>query len=84
MVRQLLEELKDDKSADQKRKAKLILTSEQGSYKKQHNDEFVVAFKQHQHIPRTTTNRLEHREGITHIALISNQVLFKKMLKDSF
>lgn len=84
LVRQSLEELKDDKSADQKRKAKLILTSEQGSYKKQRNDEFVAAFKQHQHIPRTTTNRLELRDGITHTALISNRVLFKKMLKNPF
>ena len=45
---------------------------------------FIASFKANQDVPHPTVHRLEQREGVTHTALISKRVLFKKMKKDPF
>ena len=64
---------------NKKMNAKRVLTSETSSYKKQRKDNFLVAFRAHQNVPRPTPHRNETREGVTRTSLLLDRKDFGKM-----
>ena len=62
-----------------KMNAKRVLTSETSSYKNQRKDNFLVAFRDHQNVPRLTPHMNETREGVTHPSLLLDRKDFGKM-----
>ena len=61
-----------------------ILTAKENQYSSVRDTAFLTSYDAHHNVPRSTSNQLENRPGVTRTALISNKVLFKKMLKDPF
>ena len=63
--------------------SKRILTAKANRFSTQINNSFLAIYDTHHNDVRPPI-QIEIREGVTRTALISNRVLFKKMLKDPF